>query len=105
MKQNQFPVFFLTEGGASSTYDKRCNSLMEAVNFASRAGCVGIVTQVAPIVEAPGVVRAIRDSGLLLFTYGSLNNCVENARMQRAYGVDGIIVDKVRQIVKAFETK
>ncbi|KAJ3049678.1 Glycerophosphocholine phosphodiesterase [Rhizophlyctis rosea] len=102
LKQNQYPVFFLTEGGSSSTYDVRCNSLIEAARFASRSGCLGIVTQVAPIIEAPNLVRAIRESGLLLFTYGSMNNLVENVKLQKAYGVDAVIVDKVRQVVDAF---
>ncbi|KNC99854.1 uncharacterized protein SPPG_05227 [Spizellomyces punctatus DAOM BR117] len=103
MKQNHYPVFFLTEGGTDTTYDARCNSLLDAVRFATRAGCLGIVTKVDPILEAPGLIRAIRESGLLLFTYGGLNNEVENAKLQRSYGVDAIIVDKVRSVFTEFQ--
>ncbi|KAJ3300308.1 Glycerophosphocholine phosphodiesterase [Borealophlyctis nickersoniae] len=99
MKQNQYPVFFLTEGGTATTYDMRCNSLLEAVRFATRSGCLGVVTHVAPILEAPGLIRAVREGGLLLFTYGALNNEVENVRLQKAYGVDAVIVDKVKSVV------
>ncbi|KAI8823103.1 Glycerophosphoryl diester phosphodiesterase family-domain-containing protein [Fimicolochytrium jonesii] len=101
MKQNHYPVFFLTEGGTMTTTDIRCNSLVEAVRFASRAGCLGIVTHVGPILEAPALIRAIRESGLLLFTYGGMNNEVGNVEVQRNYGVDAVIVDKVKRVFKA----
>ncbi|KAJ3182521.1 Glycerophosphocholine phosphodiesterase [Gaertneriomyces sp. JEL0708] len=105
MKQNQYPVFFLTEGGTETTYDARCNSLLNAVRFATRAGCLGIVTKVDPILEAPGLIKAIRESGLLLFTYGAMNNEVANAKLQRDYGVDAIIVDKVKRVFSEVGTR
>ncbi|KAI9099862.1 Glycerophosphoryl diester phosphodiesterase family-domain-containing protein [Phlyctochytrium arcticum] len=103
VKQNHYPVFFLTDGGTEMTFDSRCNSLLDAVRFATRAGCLGIVTKVDPILEAPGLIKAIRESGLLLFTYGGLNNEVENAKLQRDYGVDAIIVDKVKKVSAEFQ--
>ncbi|KAJ3145128.1 Glycerophosphocholine phosphodiesterase [Geranomyces variabilis] len=105
MKQNVYPVFFLTEGGTEHTSDARCNTLLDAVRFATRAGCLGIVTKVDPILDAPGLVRAIRESGLLLFTYGGKNNVVENVRAQRAWGVDAVIVDKVRSVWRELQGK
>ncbi|KAJ3159222.1 Glycerophosphocholine phosphodiesterase [Geranomyces michiganensis] len=105
MKQNVYPVFFLTEGGTEHTSDARCNTLLDAVRFATRAGCLGIVTKVDPILDAPGLVRAIRESGLLLFTYGGKNNVVENVRAQREWGVDAVIVDKVRSVWREFQGK
>ncbi|KAJ3022091.1 Glycerophosphocholine phosphodiesterase [Thoreauomyces humboldtii] len=98
MKQNHYPVFFLTEGGTQHTYDARCNTLLDAVRFATRSGCLGIVTAVNPILQAPGLVRAIRESGLLLFTYGAANNLVQNVRLQKEVGVDAVIVDKVKSV-------
>ena len=89
-------MFFLTEGGTASLYDARLNSLRSSVHVATRCGCLGIVTASAPVIEAPRLIPKIRSSGLLLFTYGSKNNELDNAKMQKAYGVDAIIVDKVR---------
>lgn len=91
-------MFFLTEGGTANLYDSRLNSLRSSVHVASRCGCLGIVTVSNPILEAPRLVGKIRESGLLLFTYGSRNNDVESAKLQKAYGVDAIIVDKVKLI-------
>ena len=56
------------------------------------------MTESSPVIEAPRLVAKVRSSGLLLCTYGSKNNVVENARLQKAYGVDAIIVDKVRLV-------
>jgi glycerophosphodiester phosphodiesterase len=97
-KKNRYPVFFLTEGGEARYYDSRLNSLRSSVHVASRCGCLGIVTESSPVIEAPRLVAKVRSSGLLLCTYGSKNNVVENARLQKAYGVDAIIVDKVRLV-------
>ncbi|KAI8904579.1 Glycerophosphoryl diester phosphodiesterase family-domain-containing protein [Powellomyces hirtus] len=103
MKQNHYPVFFLTEGGTEHTSDARANTLHDAVRFAARSGCLGIVTKVDPILDAPGLVRAIRESGLLLFTYGAKNNVVQNVRLQKNWGVDAVIVDKVRSVWREFQ--
>jgi glycerophosphodiester phosphodiesterase len=70
MKQPNYPVFFLTDAGTLPMADVRCNSVQ----------------------EAPRLVRIIKQTGLLLFTYGVLNNEVQNAKVQKAYGVDAVIV-------------
>jgi glycerophosphodiester phosphodiesterase len=88
----------LTEAGTGQYYDERLNSLRSAVDVANRCGCLGIVSASDPIIEAPGLIEKIRKSGLLLFTYGSKNNILENVKIQTRYGADAIICDKVRQI-------
>ncbi|KAL2918168.1 Glycerophosphocholine phosphodiesterase [Polyrhizophydium stewartii] len=98
-KQNAYPVFFLTDGGMHQACDERLNSLWNAIMVAKASGCLGIVTVVDPLLKAPRIITAIRRTGLVLFTYGSASNFVANCKIQRAYGVDGIIVDKVRHIV------
>ncbi|KAH6589680.1 hypothetical protein BASA82_000818 [Batrachochytrium salamandrivorans] len=97
-KQNKYPVFFLTVGGMEKTYDKRLNSLWNAMMVAKQVGCVGVVTVVNPLLQAPRIISTLRRSGLALFTYGSPSNAVPCCKIQRAYGVDGIITDKVHHI-------
>ncbi|CAG8576257.1 11236_t:CDS:2, partial [Diversispora eburnea] len=94
-KQRSFPVFFLTDCGVVRLADARCNSIQQAVRFAQFARLLGIVTNVEPIIEAPGLVKIIKDSRLLLFTYGPLNNSFSNVQLQRRAGVDAVIVDSV----------
>lgn len=92
LKQPNYPVFFLTDAGTLPMADIRCNSLQEAVRFAKQADLLGIVAASEPILEAPRMVQVIKEMGLLLFTYGILNNEVENAIAQKHYGVDAVIV-------------
>ncbi|KAI9322737.1 Glycerophosphoryl diester phosphodiesterase family-domain-containing protein [Dichotomocladium elegans] len=99
-KQPNYPVFFLTDAGTLPMADVRCNSLHGAVRFAKQADLLGIVAASEPILEAPRMVNIIKESGLLLFTYGVLNNVVENAVAQRNYGVDAVIVDSVVAVRK-----
>lgn len=92
LKQPNYPVFFLTDAGTLPMADVRCNSLQEAVRFAKQADLLGVVAASEPILEAPKLVQVIKEMGLLLFTYGVLNNEVENAVAQKYYGVDAVIV-------------
>ncbi|KAK5668503.1 Glycerophosphocholine phosphodiesterase [Batrachochytrium dendrobatidis] len=98
-KQTKYPVFFLTVGGMEKMCDKRLNSLWNAILFAKRCGCVGIVTEVSPLLLAPRIISTVRRTGLVLFTYGSKNNSVDQCKIQSAYGIDGIIMDKVHHVV------
>lgn len=100
LKQPNYPVFFLTDAGTLPMADIRCNSLQEAVRFAKQADLLGIVAASEPILEAPRMVQVIKEMGLLLFTYGILNNEVENAIAQKCYGVDAVIVDSVLPVRK-----
>ncbi|KAI9226781.1 MAG: Glycerophosphoryl diester phosphodiesterase family-domain-containing protein [Piptocephalis tieghemiana] len=95
LKQPNYPVFFLTDAGTVPVADIRCQSLSAAVQFARDAHLMGVVSHCPPLLEAPRLVRAIRESGLLVFTYGALNNDVRNAQLQRESGVDAVIVDSV----------
>jgi glycerophosphodiester phosphodiesterase len=100
IKQPNYPVFFLTDAGTSPVADIRCQSLSGAVQFARDANLMGIVSHCPPFLEAPRLVKAIRESGLLVFTYGALNNDVANAQLQRQAGVDAVIVDSVLAVRK-----
>lgn len=109
LKQPVYPVFFLTEGGMNSSYtdkryfkvghsDLRCNSLYEAVKFAKQNDLMGIVTDARPLVEAPHLINTVKEAGLLLFTYGGINNDSTAVRLQKRHGVDAVIVDSVARI-------
>ncbi|KAI7873728.1 GDPD-domain-containing protein [Lichtheimia hyalospora FSU 10163] len=100
IKQPNYPVFFLSDAGTLPMADVRCNSLQGAMRFAKQADLLGVVLASEPILEAPRMVNVIKESGLLLFTYGVLNNEVENAVAQRNYGVDAVIVDSVVAVRK-----
>jgi len=98
--QNTYPVFFLTNGGNEIYYDVRRNSLEEAIKLCLDGGLQGIVSEVRGIFRNPGTVKKIKESKLSLLTYGKLNNVPEAVYMQHLMGIDGVIVDLVREITE-----
>ncbi|WCJ40185.1 Glycerophosphodiester phosphodiesterase GDPD2 [Euphorbia peplus] len=99
--QTNYPVFFLTNGGGEIYYDVRRNSLEEAFKVCMEGGLSGIVSEVKGIFRNPGVVPKIKEAKLSLLTYGKLNNVVEAVYMQHLMGIDGVIVDLVKEITEA----
>lgn len=101
--QNTYPVLFLTDGGVDTYQDFRRNSLEEAVKVCITGGLHGIVSEVRAIFQDPGAISKIKESNLCLLTYGQLNNVAETVYIQNLIGVDGVIVDFVREISAAIE--
>lgn len=99
--QDKYPVFFLTNGGTEIFYDVRRNSLEEAIKVCLEGGLQGIVSEVKGVFRNPGAVTKIKDSKLSLLTYGKLNNVAEAVYMQHLMGIDGVIVDLVKEITES----
>ncbi|PSK42080.1 Glycerophosphodiester phosphodiesterase GDE1 [Elsinoe australis] len=99
-KQPSIPVLFLTDAGTAPVGDVRASSLQEAIRFASRWNLLGIVSAAEPLVMCPRLVRVVRQSGLLCFSYGTLNNEPKNVARQAAEGIDAVIVDSVLAVRK-----
>ncbi|PNS14692.1 Glycerophosphodiester phosphodiesterase GDE1 [Sphaceloma murrayae] len=99
-KQPSIPVLFLSDAGTAPVGDIRASSLQEAIRFASRWNLLGIVSAAEPLVMCPRLVKVVRQSGLLCFSYGSLNNDPENVARQAAEGIDAVIVDNVLAVRK-----
>ncbi|KAE8021287.1 hypothetical protein FH972_007192 [Carpinus fangiana] len=99
--QNTYPVFFLTNGGTEIYYDVRRNSLEEAIKLCLEGGLQGIVSEVKGVFGNPGAVPKIKEAKLSLLTYGKLNNVAEAVYVQHLMGIDGVIVDLVKEITEA----
>ncbi|KAE8707665.1 Glycerophosphodiester phosphodiesterase GDPD1 [Hibiscus syriacus] len=102
--QNNYPVYFLTEGGTETYYDVRRNSLEEAMKVCLEGGLQGIVSEIKGVFKDPGAVRKIKHSNLsphLWQTEYCLFNCSnvpEAVCMQYLMGINGVIVDFVAEI-------
>ncbi|KAJ3009142.1 ADP-ribosylation factor protein 3 [Thoreauomyces humboldtii] len=111
-KQPNYGVFFgtscgyPTEGDAedadfppladeSVVRDPRSSSIKAAIRFAKSSNLLGVVCEAAPLVQAPVLIKTIKESGLLLATYGQTNNNPSNVSVQDQYGVDAVIVSGV----------
>ncbi|KAF5735848.1 hypothetical protein HS088_TW15G01364 [Tripterygium wilfordii] len=99
--QGVYPVFFLTNGGTELYYDVRRNSFEEAMKLCLEGGLQGIVSEVKGVFRNPGAVNKIKEAKLSLLTYGKLNNVSEAVYMQHLMGIDGVIVDLVKEITEA----
>ncbi|XP_042495119.1 glycerophosphodiester phosphodiesterase GDPD1, chloroplastic-like [Macadamia integrifolia] len=99
--QSIYPVYFLTNGGTEIYTDVRRNSLEEAVKLCLACGLQGIVSEVKAIFRNPATINMIREANLSLLSYGQLNNVPEAVYMQHLMGVDGVIVDLVKEITTA----
>jgi glycerophosphoryl diester phosphodiesterase len=102
-KQAAHPVFMLTEGGTADPpfTDPRCNSLAAAVAFARGAGLFGIVTHAAPLLAAPSLIRLVQEeAGLVLCSYGRVNNDIEAVLLQQRAGIGAVIVDHVAHVTR-----
>ncbi|KAG8630179.1 hypothetical protein KVT40_001798 [Elsinoe batatas] len=99
-KQPSIPVLFLTDAGTAPVGDIRASSLQEAIRFASRWNLLGIVSAATPLIMCPRLVKVVRQSGLLCFSYGTLNNDPKNVARQAKEGIDAVIVDSVLAVRK-----
>lgn len=99
--QRDYPVFFLTDGGLKIHGDERRNSLAAAARLCAENGLEGIVSEVRAVLRNPAEVGAIKEANLGLLTYGGLNNTAEVVYVQLLMGIDGVIVDRVKEIGEA----
>ncbi|KAM0864624.1 hypothetical protein ACQ4PT_043788 [Festuca glaucescens] len=70
--QDQYPVYFLTDGETQLYADPRRNSLEEAVRLCRAGGLQGIVSEARAVFRHPSAVARVKDAGLSLLTYGQL---------------------------------
>ncbi|KAE8153479.1 Glycerophosphoryl diester phosphodiesterase family-domain-containing protein [Aspergillus avenaceus] len=98
LKQDLFPIWFLSEAGNTPAGDVRASNLQEAIRFATRWNLDGVGIYSDPFVFAPRLVGAAKEKGLMTGSYGILNDDPEGAKVQAAAGIDMLIVDCVRLI-------
>jgi glycerophosphodiester phosphodiesterase len=97
LKQPNIPILFLTESGSEEMADIRATSLQQAIRFASRWSMLGIVSECS-VFQCTRLVRVVKESGLVCFTYGDDNDDKVFVRKQIEAGVDAVIVDSVLAI-------
>uniref|UniRef100_A0A7I4DBF1 glycerophosphodiester phosphodiesterase n=1 Tax=Physcomitrium patens TaxID=3218 RepID=A0A7I4DBF1_PHYPA len=99
-KMSLYPVFFLTNGGSQTYNDPRRNSIEAAIEVCREGNLQGIVSEVKAVLQHPASVALVKSQGLFFFTYGELNNFGEAVLKQKSWGIDGVIVDHVLEMVR-----
>ena len=99
--QGSYPVMILTDGEPDHA-DPRRRSVAAAMEVALEGGLCGVVSDVKAIMDKPSDAVDVRDSGLLLATYGEGNDDDTKSSTQVELGVFGIITDAVPAVAKRF---
>ena len=73
-KQETFPILFINKAGSVPAGDIRAGSLKGAIDFARAWNLAGIVMLSDPFVMCPRLLTYAKDLGLVVGTYGNLND-------------------------------
>ncbi|KAG9325375.1 hypothetical protein KVV02_004150 [Mortierella alpina] len=71
--------------------DKRCTSIKEAVKFARSNNLLGVICEATPLIQVPGLITHIKESGLILSSFGAANKDPAVVQIQKNYGVDALM--------------
>ncbi|KAK3813191.1 MAG: hypothetical protein J3Q66DRAFT_315687 [Benniella sp.] len=107
-KQPNYAVFFSTYCGynrgraAGSAYaketthfvetDRRCTSIKEAIKFARSNNLLGVICEATPLIQVPSLITHIKESGLILTSFGAANRDPQLVHIQKSHGVDALMV-------------
>ncbi|KAJ3271470.1 hypothetical protein HDV01_006600 [Terramyces sp. JEL0728] len=89
-KQPNYGVFFRTYCGFQNDL-----AIKEAVKFSKKCDLLGLICFAQPFVEMPILVQTVKESGLILATFGEKNFDSSSISVQKQAGVDAIITDWV----------
>jgi len=98
MKQNRYPVLFLTQT-ISTKYgkysDPRCWDVANGIAFARATELLGLNVIAENLLSQPSVVSKVREASLVLFCWTDDKNDRETLDKLRAMRLDGIVYDRI----------
>ncbi|KAI5737646.1 hypothetical protein M8J76_015349 [Diaphorina citri] len=100
LKQNRYPVIFLTQGVTAKWpqyRDPRCHNVTMGTHHAVSASLLGLSVHTEDLLRDDRQVKYIKDSGLVVWCWGAEANDVANVRRLKQLGVQAVINDKVVQ--------
>lgn len=74
LKQQEYPILFINKAGSVPTGDVRAGNLQQAIQFAKKWNLAGIVMLSDPFVLCPRLVGYAKSAGLVVASYGDLND-------------------------------
>ncbi|KAL7632490.1 UNVERIFIED_CONTAM: hypothetical protein RMT77_017203 [Armadillidium vulgare] len=106
LKQNLYPVLFLTQGENKSwpSYDDvRSKSIRNAVLYASSADILGVNMNTEDLLRDTNQVQMVFDHNQVAFCWGDQNSDRETFNLVKDLGMHGIIYDKIGDYNKKSE--
>lgn len=101
-KQCVYPVIFLTQGQTMKYppfKDFRTLSIPAAIKFARAEQLVGISAHSEDLLRESSLIADVKHARLALFCWGQDNDNMDNVNYLKSQGVDGIITNKIREMV------
>ena len=85
IKQQQYPILFINKAGSVPTGDIRAANLQQAIRFGRKWNLAGIIMLSDPSVLFPRLVGHAKRAGLVVGSYGDLNDEPECAMVGGAF--------------------
>jgi len=101
MKQNRYPVGFLTQGNSAryeSFQDMRTQSTPLSSSFARAEGFLALIGHSEDFFKDESLVQLAKDMGLVVFSWGDDANSQDNVKRLKAMGLDGVIYDRIHEM-------
>ncbi|KAF9177034.1 phosphate system positive regulatory protein pho81, partial [Haplosporangium sp. Z 11] len=86
------PGFVTAEDAEFQEEDKRCTSIKEAVKFARSNNLLGVICEATPLIQVPSLITHIKESGLILSSFGVGNKDPALVQIQKNHGVDAFMI-------------
>lgn len=102
MKQNMFPVIFLTLGTTDkwpAYEDPRCKNIETAASYSQAFELVGVAAHAEDILKDPSMTRLATDLGQKVFLWGDDINSMERVHLFEGLGVTANIFDRADLII------
>ena len=72
--------------------DRRCTSIKEAIKFARSNNLLGVICEATPLIQVPSLITHIKESGLILTSFGAANRDPQLVHIQKSHGVDALML-------------
>ncbi|KAI7826615.1 hypothetical protein BC939DRAFT_501788 [Gamsiella multidivaricata] len=72
--------------------DRRCTSIKEGIKFARSNNLLGVICEATPLIQVPSLITHIKESGLILTSFGASNRDPSLVQLQKGYGVDALMI-------------
>lgn len=98
LKQNKYPVIFLTQGVTAKWpqyRDPRCHNVTMGTHHAVSASLLGLSVHAEDLLRDDTQVRYIIDAGLQVWCWGTDANDVGNVKRLKQLGLQAVINDRV----------
>ncbi|KAF9360543.1 phosphate system positive regulatory protein pho81, partial [Mortierella sp. NVP85] len=84
--------------------DKRCTSIKEAVKFARGNNLLGVICEATPLIQVPSLITHVKESGLIISSFGPSNKDPALVQLQKNHGVDAFMILEDNPVSKSLSS-